>query len=76
MSRLQKFIELKADEGRSSGRAAYVLDATRLPPPSENCTWKLATNFNAADEILANPDLKSVYKQAIGEGCSVVTTGR
>jgi len=71
MRRLQKFVE-RTEDGAGSGRVAFVLDANNLPPPGKNCSWVTATNFNAADEVLARPELKDAYKQALDEGVAVI----
>ena len=73
MNRLQKFIE-RTEAGRASGRVAFVLDANNLPPPDRSCTWVTATNFNAAEEVLARPELKRAYKQALDQGLAVIDT--
>jgi hypothetical protein len=71
VNRLQKYVE-RAESGRSTGRIAYVLNAEKLPRPPDGCVWRLATNFNAAEEVLEHPQLKETYKEAIASGFAVV----
>jgi hypothetical protein len=71
MNRLQKFIERDVD-GKRSGRAAYAFGPTKLPVPAVGMNWQLDTDFNAAEEVLANDELKPVFKLAIDAGCAIV----
>jgi hypothetical protein len=69
MNRLQKFIE----EGAGApARVAYVFGAERLPPSQTGRQWKQVDGFNAAEEVLANGDLKAVFQNAIAKGCAVL----
>ena len=70
-TRLQKFIE-RGSHGDGFGRAAYVLDASALPPPSKGMEWQKIDSFSAAEEVLNDPGLKSVFKTAIDNGFAVV----
>jgi hypothetical protein len=54
------------------GRVAFVLDANNLPSPNRSCTSVTATNFNAAEEVLARPELKRAYKQALDQGVALI----
>jgi hypothetical protein len=70
--RLQKFIERGApDEG--PGRAAYVLDVSALPRPAKGKEWQGIDSFSAAEEVLNDPGLRSVFKTAIDKGCAVIS---
>ena len=70
-TRLQKFIETGA-YGDGSGRAAYVLNASALPRPAKGKEWHRIDSFSAAEEVLNDPDLQSIFKMAIDKGCVVV----
>jgi hypothetical protein len=70
-TRLQKFIE-KGAYGEGAVRAAYVLDVKALPRPDKGKEWQKIDSFSAAEEVLNDPGLKSVFKTAIDKGCAVV----
>jgi hypothetical protein len=36
--------------------------------------WREDPTFDAAEAVLADPGLKTVYKQAIERGCAIVMT--
>ena len=74
MMRLQKFIERSAS-GEQSGRVAYALKPDQLPHAKNGSTWEAIASFNAADEVLADPKLKDVFKAAITHGVAVVEKG-
>jgi hypothetical protein len=71
MNRLRKFYE-KMPDGRSPSRVAYVTSPAALPEPLPDAEWTEDAAFNAGDDILANPLLKSVYKEAIRRGWAMV----
>jgi hypothetical protein len=71
-TRLQKFVETGA-YGESLGRVAYVLDVSALPPPEDGKEWQRIDSFSAAEEVLNDPGLKSVFKTALDNGFAVVT---
>jgi hypothetical protein len=70
-TRLQKFVETGA-YGEDLGRAAYVVDASALPPPEDGKEWQRIDSFSAAEEVLNDPGLKSVFKTALDHGFAVV----
>jgi hypothetical protein len=70
-TRLQKFIE-RGSYGEGPGRAAYVLDVSALPRPAKGKEWQRIDSFSAAEEVLNDPALKSVFKMAIDKGCAVI----
>jgi hypothetical protein len=70
VNRLRKYIERTAD-GREL-RIAYAMMGTALPDPRPRSQWREETTFSAADEVLANPGLKTVFKIAIERGFAVV----
>ncbi|MGY0573239.1 hypothetical protein ACTGJ9_020855 [Bradyrhizobium sp. RDM12] len=74
MNRLQKFIERGAF-GEGPGRAAYVLDPTKLPEPSSGFEWHTVDDFMPGEAILADPGLKQVFEAALKRGCAVVAQG-
>jgi hypothetical protein len=43
-----------------------------LPRPSKRKKWQRIDSFSAAEEVLNDPILKSVFKTTIDEGCAVV----
>ena len=59
-------------ERQRSGRVAYVFSQANLPSPRAGLEWRLDPDFNAADEVLAEADLKAVFKLAIDAGCAIV----
>lgn len=71
MNRLQKFIERDAFGG-GPGRAAYVLDPTKLPKPSSGFEWRVVSDFRPGEAILADPGLRTVFEAALKRGCAVV----
>lgn len=70
MNRLQKYIE-RTDAGREL-RTAYAMTRTALPDSRPGSQWREETNFSAADEVLARPELKAVFKTAIERGFAIV----
>jgi hypothetical protein len=71
-TRLQKFIE-KGAYGEAPSRTAYVLDVSALPRPTKGLEWQKIDSFSAAEEVLNDPGLKSVFKEAVDKGCAFVT---
>jgi hypothetical protein len=43
-----------------------------LPTARPGAEWQKDTKFNAAEEILANPDLKDVFAETIAKGAAVI----
>jgi hypothetical protein len=43
-----------------------------LPAPLPGAEWQLDASFNAADEILRDPELATVYKAALEKGAEIV----
>jgi hypothetical protein len=71
MNRLQKFIE-RRPSGKRSGRVAYAFSQANLPSAGVGLEWRLDHDFNAAEEVLADVELKAVFKLAIDAGCAIV----
>jgi hypothetical protein len=69
MNRLRPFYE-KLPHGQTSSRIAYATSVAALPAESSKAEWTEDAAFNAGDAILANPDLKQVYQEAILKGCA------
>jgi len=72
MTRLRKYFEALSN-GRRTHRVAYVINVGSLPRSVAGAEWQEDHSFNAAAEILAQPNLKAIYKTAIEEGCAGVT---
>ena len=58
--------------GVRTGRVAYVIDEWNLPEPIIGGEWAQDLEFNAAEELLRDPDMKFVFKTAIDEGFKLV----
>jgi hypothetical protein len=69
-TRLQKFIEIGSSGGL--GRSAYLLDVSALPRPAKGTEWQKIDSFSAAEEVLNDPGLKTVFKTALENGFAVV----
>jgi hypothetical protein len=74
-TRLQKFIETSAHD-QSPGRAAYVLDVSALPQPASGKEWQRIDSFSAAEEVLNDLGLRSIFKRAIEKGCALVNEAK
>jgi len=70
MNRLRKYVEWMS-RGRRTNRIAYVLKEWDLPPPGPGAEWQPDAKFSPADELLCNPDLKTVFKEALEKGVAV-----
>ena len=71
MQKLQKFVEVDSSKA-TTGRVAYTFSQTSLPPPDIGMDWHKVGSFKAADEVLKDRRLKSVFKIAIAEGYAIV----
>jgi len=71
VNRLQKFIE-RWPNGKRLGRVAYAFSQANLPSAGAGLDWRLDPDFNAAEEVLADGQLKAVFKLAIDAGCAIV----
>jgi hypothetical protein len=60
MNRLLKFIE---EDTGAPARIAYAFGAERLPPSQIGRQWQQVDGFSAAEELLANGDLKAVFQK-------------
>ena len=71
MVRLKKYIEWMS-RARRTDRIAYVMKEWDLPTPVPGAEWRIDLKFSAADEILRDPELKTVFKAALEKGIEVV----
>jgi hypothetical protein len=70
MNRLRKYIERTA--GGQELRIAYAMAVTALPDPRPQSQWREDASFSAADELLTEPELKTLFKAAIERGFAIV----
>ena len=49
-----------------------MLKEQKLPDPIPGSGWKRIPIFNAAEEILADPTLKEVFKTAVDRGVAAM----
>jgi hypothetical protein len=70
MNRLRKYVEWMS-RGRRTNRIAYVMKEWDLPMPLSGTEWQPDMNFSVADELLSNPDLKAVFKEALEKGVAL-----
>ena len=70
MNRLRKYVE-RLPDGREL-RLAYAMSETALPDARPRSRWQEITPFSAADEVMAEPGLKHVFKAAIERGFAIV----
>src|SRR6516164_2649852 len=68
---LKRYIEWMTG-GRRTGRTAYVLLEQDLPGPLPGSNWQLDPKFNAAKELLHNPELKAAVAAALKNGVEIV----
>ena len=71
MPSLRRYVEWM-NRGRRTDRVVYVLKEWDLPKPLPGAEWQLDTKFNLANELLRDPELKSVLKAALEKGAEVV----
>jgi hypothetical protein len=68
---LQKYLEWMS-RGRRTDRVAYVLREWDLPAPLPGAEWARDVKFNPAEEVLSNPDLRGVFREAIAKGVVLI----
>lgn len=71
MAGLRKYVEWMS-RGRRTDRIAYVMKEWDLPPPLPGAEWQLDARFNPAEEILRDPDLKTVFEAVREKGAEVI----
>jgi len=62
MAALTRYFEWMS-RGRRTNREAYVL---------EDAEWQLDKTFNLADELLRDPEIKTVFKVAFEKGAEII----
>jgi hypothetical protein len=67
MAGLRKYVEWMS-RGRRTDRVAYVLKEWDLPDPFPGAEWQQDVKFNPAEEVVANPDLRDVFREVIATG--------
>jgi hypothetical protein len=67
MSGLKRYIEWMS-RGRRTNREVYALKEWNLPNPVPGAEWQLDKTFNLADELLRDPELKTVFRAALEKG--------
>jgi len=67
MAGLRRYVEWMT-RGRRTERVAYVTKQRLLPKPLPGAEWQLDTKFIAAEEILRDPELKTILKAALEKG--------
>jgi len=71
MARLRRYVEWM-NRSRRTDRVAYVTKEWNLPKPLPGAEWQLDTRFKLADELVRDPDLKTIVKAALEKGAEVV----
>lgn len=71
MAGLRRYIEWMT-RGRRTDRVAYVLKEWDLPLPLPGAEWQQDIKFNGAEEMLNNPALRDVFREAMVTGVSIV----
>jgi hypothetical protein len=71
MAKLRKYVEWM-NRGRRTDRIAYVTKEWDLPAPLPGAEWQLDSKFDAAEELLRDPELKTVFKAVLEKGVEVV----
>ena len=75
MNRLRKYVEWMS-RGRRTDRIAYVMKEWDLPLPLPGAEWQADAKFSPAGELLSNPDMKAVYKEALARGVALYSAPR
>jgi hypothetical protein len=70
VNRLRKYVEWMS-RGHRTNRIVYVMKEWDLPVPLAGAEWQPDSKFSVADELLANPDLKAVFKEALEKGVAL-----
>ena len=71
MSGLKRYIEWMS-RGRRTNREVYALKEWDLPNAVPGAEWQLDKTFNLADELLRDPELKTVFKAALEKRAEIV----
>jgi hypothetical protein len=70
--KLARYIEWQSG-GRRTGRVAYVIGARNLPETIVGAEWQIDHQFNVANEILRDPNIKALFRDVIANGVKLVT---
>ena len=70
MNQLRKYVEWMS-RGRRTNRTAYVIKEWDLPLPLPGAEWQQDAKFSPSDELLNNPDLKAIFKEAVDNGAAL-----
>jgi hypothetical protein len=54
--------------GRRTGPVVYATKEWNVPKPLPGAEWQLDAKFNAADELLRDPELEAVIKSLSKKG--------
>jgi hypothetical protein len=68
---LKRYIEWMS-RGRRANREVYVLKEWDLPKQLPGAEWQLDKTFNLADELLRDPELKTVIKAVLEKSAEIV----
>ena len=71
MAGIKRYIEWMS-RGRLTDREVYVLKEWDLPKPLPGAEWQVDKTFNLADELLRDPELKTVLKAVLEKGAEIV----
>jgi hypothetical protein len=71
MAGLKRYVEWMS-RGRRTERVVYVINESNVPKPLPGAEWQLDPKFNAAEELLGDPELKDVFKAAVENGSELV----
>ena len=71
MAGLRKYVEWMS-RGRRTDRVAYVLKEWDLPDPLPGAEWQQDVKFNPAEEVLANPGLRDVFRKVTATGAALI----
>lgn len=75
MNRLRKYVEWMS-RGRRTDRVVYVMKEWDLPLPLPGAEWQPDAKFSPADELLSDPDLKAVFKEALEKGVALYSPSK
>jgi hypothetical protein len=71
MPGLTRYVEWMS-RGRRTGRVVYATKERNVPKPLPGAEWQRDARFNAAEELLRDPELKVAIKAALEKGAEVV----
>ncbi len=71
MARLKRYVEWRS-RGQRTERVVYVTNEWNVPKPLPGAEWQLDTKFSAAEELLRDPEFKTVVKAALEKGVELV----